>query len=63
MYSTLHSHGVEVMPSWTGDAKAAVSSILYPELMRQDWRIGEQLKRRPFQKGGFDLHEYVWEMA
>lgn len=51
------------MPSWTGDAKAAVSGAVHLELTHQDWRIGEQLKRRPFQKGGFDLHEYVWEMA
>lgn len=27
VYSTLHEHSIEVMPSWTGDAKAAVRNI------------------------------------
>ncbi|KAL1406989.1 hypothetical protein Q8F55_006402 [Vanrija albida] len=52
IYSTLHDAGIDPQPSWTADSKSVAN-----------WRIADQLKRRSFQKGGFSLHEYVWELA
>lgn len=55
IYETITEKEIDPHPAWTGtDAKGANAA---------HWRIAEQLKRRPFQKGGFNLHEYVWEMA
>lgn len=55
IYETISDKDIDPQPTWTGsDAKGASAA---------HWRIAEQLKRRPFQKGGFNLHEYVWEMA
>ncbi|GMK59444.1 hypothetical protein CspeluHIS016_0800500 [Cutaneotrichosporon spelunceum] len=54
IYETITERDIDPQPVWAGtDAKGAGAA----------YRIAEQLKRRPFQKGGFNLHEYVWEMA
>jgi hypothetical protein len=54
VYETITEKDIDPQPIWAGtDAKGAGATF----------RIGEQLKRRPFQKGGFNLHEYVWEIA
>ncbi|WOO85026.1 uncharacterized protein LOC62_06G008531 [Vanrija pseudolonga] len=47
IYSTLHDAGIDPQPSWTADSKSGLEE-----------RIADQL--RSFQKGGFNLHEYVW---
>ncbi|CAK9786124.1 hypothetical protein CC85DRAFT_283770 [Cutaneotrichosporon oleaginosum] len=54
IYETITDRNIDPQPVWAGtDARGAGAA----------YRISEQLKRRPFQKGGFDLHEYVYEMA
>ncbi|BEI84151.1 hypothetical protein CcaverHIS002_0407550 [Cutaneotrichosporon cavernicola] len=54
IYETITEKDIDPQPVWAGtDLKGAGAA----------YRISEQLKRRPFQKGGFNLHEYVWEMA